>query len=99
MSMLCEGDDIYTNVLCVPTLWRRKEQELLCAIISDEVRALGVSIIRTPESFHKSLVQCSKPAPALMHNLRLLTREDNASITLTDQSTLNGCTHADYNPN
>lgn len=52
-----------------------------------------------PHSFHKSHVQCSKPAPALMHNLRLLTREDNASITLTDQSTLNGCTHADYDPN
>lgn len=47
MSMLCEGDDIYTNVLCVTTLWRRKEQELLYAIISDEVRAL-VSFIRTP---------------------------------------------------
>lgn len=48
MSMLCEGDDIYTNVLCVTTLWRRKEQELLYAIISDEVRALGISFIRTP---------------------------------------------------
>lgn len=46
--MLCEYDDIYTNVLCVTTLWRRKEQELLYAIISDEVRALGISFIRTP---------------------------------------------------
>lgn len=43
-----------------------------------------------PHSFHKSHVHFCKPAPALMHNLWLLTREDNTSIKLTDQSTLDG---------
>lgn len=44
------------------------------AFICDNLgRGTCAWIFDYPHSFHKSHVQCSKPAPALMQNLRLLT--------------------------